>query len=156
MGRQPSRASGIKALQAIKETTHGRAKIAAVKVNCVFLKHWILILNFFIGRVLYRYSASYTHIFGPIQKQEPLNSENPHSQSISLKRSSSPGSIVLPLAKRNALGDVTNFVQVCLHLQVYQTVILVFKRSLNHLFSHNCKLCHIPFFSWALYLASLL
>ncbi|XP_064393860.1 G2/mitotic-specific cyclin-B3-like isoform X2 [Halichondria panicea] len=67
MGRPPTRASGVKALQAIKESSG-------------------------VGRT----------------KKVSVNSENPSCQPVGVKRSSSPGSIVLPSAKRNALGDVTN------------------------------------------------
>jgi len=88
MSRQPKRQSGMKALQAIKQTSNnGRIKVAKVSQICPNI--FELLMNLF-------YS----------QKQTVKLSENPRPTGV--KRSSSPGSINPPAAKRNALGDVTN------------------------------------------------
>lgn len=73
MGRQPSRASGVKALQAIKQDRHnGKSKRSSLE-----------------------------------RGENPV----PTGAAAGLKRPSSPNSIALPRAKRNALGDVTNQVK---------------------------------------------
>ena len=101
MGRQPRRASGVKALQAIKETSQTNRTKATAKVSHVSN---MAAINSNMFTVCSNPAISFLFFS---QKYQSI-SENASSQPAGVKRSSSPGSIMLPSAKRNALGDVTN------------------------------------------------
>ena len=90
-------------------------------------------------RVVLNLLYTYTYT----QKSTTENSENP-SNHTRQKRSSSPGSIVLPSAKRNALGDVTNnvrrvLVQYGIYVRIY---ILLFVVRLS-LLSRHCFMIRV-------------